>query len=135
MTEHVPARQVVAPVGSVGRPAGRIPKRPWWPDPGSTSMADDEDDRCPDDGDRRDDLRRRHTEEEPVVGLEGLHGEADDAVPDEEHEEQIPGSESVGEPPGDPDQGDRTDEPGERFVQGISAPSRRPRSGGGALRA
>jgi len=98
-------------------------------------VADDEDGRRTEDGDGRHDLRGGDSEDAPVVGLEGLHGEADGAVPDEEDEEQVTGSKSAGEPPGDPDQGDRTDEPGERFVQGISAPSRRPRSGGGALRA
>ena len=83
MTEHVPARQVVDPVGSVGRPAGRIPKRPWWPDPRSTGVASDEDGRRTEDGDGRHDMRGRDPEDAPVIGLEGLHREADCAVPDE----------------------------------------------------
>ena len=67
---------------------------------GRPRMADGEDDGGPDDGARRDDLRGRHAEEEPVVGLERLDDEADSAVPDEERQEQFARPEPAAKRPG-----------------------------------
>ena len=66
---------------------------------------------------RREDLGGRDPEERPVVGAQVLEDEADDAVPDEEHAEQVAGVEPPAEAAGEEDQDQHAEEARERLVE------------------
>ena len=105
--QAAPSAPHVARCGCVG---GRSPIRlPRW--------RQDQPDHADRDERQRDDLRGRDAEERPVVRAQRLEREARDAVPDEEGEQQVAGSQPRSQPVPEEHEERRAEQPRDRLVQ------------------